>query len=578
MFRYILLLTLLWCPMSDVWAQVKRYNPLDNSENILQGQGWSTELKGSYHRFPDRAKDTVREAVWNLACNSAGLGIHFYTNASSITVRYIVKGGKSMPHMPATGVSGVDLYAMNADGEELWCAGKYNFGDTVTYRFGGLVYKEANHRHGYEYRLSLPLYNEVEWLEIVVPDASSFSFLPRRPEKPIVVYGTSIAQGACASRPGMAWTGILERRLDYPLVNLGFSGNGRLEPEVIDFVNEIESCLFIVDCMPNMAYFKTEEVCPRLVNAVRQIRAVHPSIPILLTEHDGYANGRTNEEQLKGFTAHNVESRKAYEALKQEGVAGVYYLSYEEIAMPQDGMVDGIHASDYGMEVYAAAYEKKVREILCMPVGEVSTMRPVSQWRDADTYDWKQRHAEVLALNKQEPPKAVILGNSIIHFWGGRPEGAHKRGAESWNRVLEPAGFHNLGYGWDRVENVLWRIYHGELDGYDAERVVFMIGTNNLDCNTNEEIVAGIGNLLKESRVRQPKAVFGVIGILPRKGQESRIVAINKLIRSEALRAGATFKDAGRVLLNRQGTIDESLFTDGLHPNTAGYERLSKEL
>lgn len=133
-----------------------------------------------------------------------------------------------MPHMLSTGVSGVDLYTMDCDGKQYWCAANYQFGDTIRYTYNDLTYRNT-HNNGNEFTLYLPLYNGVKSLQIGVPEGSRFDFVYPPSEKPIVIYGTSIAQGACASRPGMAWANILQRKLDMPIVNLGFSGNGQLD-------------------------------------------------------------------------------------------------------------------------------------------------------------------------------------------------------------------------------------------------------------------------------------------------------------------------------------------------------------
>lgn len=85
---------------------------------------------------------------------------------------------------------------------------------------------------------------------------------------------------------------------------------------------------------------------------------------------------------------------------------------------------------------------------------------------------------------------------------------------------MEPAGFQNLGYGYDRIENVLWRIYHGELDGYEADKVVLMIGTNNMGISPDKDIVEGLRFLIRAIRNRQPKATVKMIGILPRREHE----------------------------------------------------------
>src|SRR5690606_36947126 len=198
-------------------------NPLNQKVDVVQGQGWAQELKGTYQRLPDRMQSQVRPVVWRLSKDNAGVFVEFETNAPKFEVRYAVNGPVSMHHMPSTGVSGVDLYAKGANGWE-WAAGKYSFKDTISYRFENLKVGD-----GKTFLLYLPLYNSLKWLEIGVENQYSFEFLPLKSEKPIIVYGTSIAQGACASRPGLAWTSILGRKLNMPIVNMAFSGNGRLE-------------------------------------------------------------------------------------------------------------------------------------------------------------------------------------------------------------------------------------------------------------------------------------------------------------------------------------------------------------
>lgn len=572
--KTVVLFVVLFVLVLPLKAQWVWHNPIQAKENVIQGQGWPEELKGSYARLPDQAKELIRREVWSLSRNNAGIAVHFYSNSPQIKVRYQVSGSYAMPHMPSTGVSGVDLYARNQEGEDYWCAAKYSFGDTIVYNYNDVVY-DVRHGKGYEFRLYLPLYNTVKWLEIGVPAGSSFEFIPRRMEKPVVVYGTSIAQGACASRPGMAWTAILERELDRPLINLGFSGNGKLEKNMIDFINKIEAAVYVLDCMPNM--YKEDDPEELLVAAVKQIREQHPQTPVLITEHDGYTNERTNAGQREAYTRANAGARKAYERLKNEGVVGLYFLSHGEIGMDMEAMVDGVHPTDYGMMIYARAYEKVLRDILKEPVGEYSTTRPVRQRREADGYNWNARHATILQMNRENPPVGLILGNSIVHYWGGYPEVRWKNGKASWDKWMEPAGFRNLGFGWDRIENVLWRVYHDELSGFEAKKIVLMIGTNNLADDTDDEIVAGMRLLVEAIKERQPAANIKVVGILPRRGVEDRIALLNNRIEKVVSLLGVEFCDAGSGLLV-SGKIDEKLFKDGLHPNEKGYEKIVRKI
>ena len=345
-------------------AQTKWLDPLQQSQPVVQGRWWSDELRSNYHRLPDRAKEHVRAAVWNLSRQSAGLSIRFHSNAPSIRVRYRVTGGLSMFHMPSTGVSGLDLYATDADGRLRWCASRFNlsFKDTINYEFKDITYFTGEDR-GYDFELFLPLYNEVSWMEIGVPEDRELQFIPSNKEdKPIVVYGTSIAQGACASRTGMAWTNIVHRESGYPVINLGFSGNALIEEEVFRFLAEIDARMFILDCLPNMSTERSELIYDRLLKGVDILRQ-HSQAPILLVEHD-YANGVSSKQALDWYTNSNKEQRRAYEAMKANGVKGLYLLTHKELNFTQDSMVEGLHPNDLGMRQYADAYLRKISKIL----------------------------------------------------------------------------------------------------------------------------------------------------------------------------------------------------------------------
>lgn len=557
-------------------AQYKWFNPQKEKFPVVRGQAWQgqqEEPSTAYTRLPQRAREKVRGDVWNLSLQSAGLSIAFRSNSPEIKVRYVVKGSLSMPHMPATGVSGIDLYATDNNGQERWCAGRYAMRDTITYDFSELSYA-SKARDGFEYQLFLPLYNNVSWLEIGVPESASFRFLPVSQEKPLVIYGTSIAQGACASRPGMAWGNILNRKSGHPVINLGFSGNGRLESELFDLLSEIDAKLFIIDCMPNLPGEKAKVVYDRTLAGVKKLRNASKA-PILLVEHDGYANDASSEEAEKSYRMANTELRKAYDALQQEQIADIYYLTKEEIGIPADGMVDGVHATDLGMQQYADSYLKKIREILHEKSEGPTSCIPCKQQRDS--YDWYERHEEVLKLNRQNAPEIVMIGNSITHFWAGEPTARTQRGKEAWEKLFENKSVHNLGFGWDKTENVLWRIYHGELDGFKANTIFLLIGTNNLQFNTDEEIIQGILGVTEAIKTRQPQAKLCVMGILPRKNMEKRILQINKGLRKK-LEKNCTYIDLTSLFTSKGGIINSALFIDGLHPNAEGYEKIAETL
>jgi lysophospholipase L1-like esterase len=364
--------------------EYKYWNPARDSAFILEGQAWPKEVKDYYDRLPASAENVVRKPVWELSKNSAGLKVRFRTNSPEIIVRYAVTGGLQMPHMPATGVSGVDLYARNPEGDWLWAAGRYSFGDTIIYRFTNL---SPSGEQGRDYDLYLPLYNSVKWMEIGIVKESLFKPLSVGKDKPIVVYGTSIAQGGCASRPGLAWPAILNRKLNLPVINLAFSGNGRLEKEVIDFITKIDARLYVLDCLPNLTGTPTNELKRKIVEAIKQIQLVRPNTPILLADHDGYMDEKINLVSRKSYQDANnalknvfdsflsrrvppektlirIHSTKGGDSSEKKRVKNIFLLTKNDINQDIESTVDGVHPNDIGMMHYAEAYEKKIKSIL----------------------------------------------------------------------------------------------------------------------------------------------------------------------------------------------------------------------
>lgn len=254
-------------------------------------------------------------------------------------------------------------YKIDKDGKELWLAPKYSFKDTVKFAYTKIEALNVS-VDNLRYTLFLPLYNEVEWLEIGNDNGSTFSFEKASSLKPIVAYGTSICQGACASRPAMAWTNILQRRLDYPIVNLGFSGSAYFEKPVIDVLSEIDAAVYVIDGMPNAYAIPAPALQDTLAKAVRQIRAKRPDTPIVLVDHCGYSHGAVYKK-FRDAQDHALNAlEEVYQQLRKEGVKGLYRLRYKDIGMTGEMTVEAIHMSDYGMTNYANAYEPLLKKIL----------------------------------------------------------------------------------------------------------------------------------------------------------------------------------------------------------------------
>jgi len=532
-----------------------------------------------FHRLPVSMKDSIRKPVWDLSENTAGEFIHFKTTATEITVRYTLASKNfSMPHMPSTGVSGLDLFAIDVNGNWNWAPARYHFGDTCSYTFRNL-FLVKNGTDVSDFYLYLPLYNSVKWLSIGVNEKDSFLFAEKRKEKPIVAYGTSILQGAVASRPGLAWTNILQRNLDRTIVNLGFSGNGRFEKPIFDLMAKVDAQMYILDCMPNLTKgYSEEEIKNRVVYGVNKLREKDKDVPILFTEHAiGYAPFFMDTARLNEYHHSSLMIEKIFNELQKTGIRNIYLLTDKEIDFDINSTTEGLHPNDIGMMKYAVAYEQKIRHILNEPIGKVVTEIPVEQYRDG--YDWIERHEQVKEDIKQNNPQNLIIGNSIIHYFGGTPTYQVVRGEPAWDKYLKPLKVQNAGFGWDRIENVLWRVYHAEFDDFKGKNIVLMIGTNNLSAkNSDSEIVEGLQFLINAIKQRKPDANIIMVGILPRTKSEERVATINKKIKEMSLQNHIDYVDFGKDFLIN-GKVNSKLFiSDGLHPNADGYKVLGKDI
>ena len=204
-----------------------------------------------------------------------------------------------------------------------------------------------------------------------------------------------------------------------------------------------------------------------------------------------------------------------------------------------------------------------------------STLVPVTQNRDFQIYDWADRHAAASALMKSRQPDIVMLGDSITHFWGGDPVGGRRTGVDEWDRFFSGRRVVNLGYGWDRTENVLWRLTHGEFDDVSPKVVVVMIGTNNIKLNTPDEIAAGIAAICAELHRRSAATRILLLGIFPRGAApdetRAKVDLVNERIARLAGTDGVTYLDLGKAFLEADGAISKEIMYDFLHPTAKGY-------
>ena len=204
-----------------------------------------------------------------------------------------------------------------------------------------------------EFLLYLPLYDGIDSLfigidresEIRSPEESKFT------GKPIVFYGTSITQGGCATRPGMSYTSIIERKLGREVINLGFSGNGRMEPELAELMAEIDAACYVIDCLPNL---NSEQVIERTIPFVEFLKRIHPDIPVLLIESAIPEKAFFNQESRNEVEAKNKNLFSSFQQLQQQGIEQIYYVPQEKLlGYDREATVDGVHYTDLGFMRYA---------------------------------------------------------------------------------------------------------------------------------------------------------------------------------------------------------------------------------
>ena len=324
-------------PDSDlVW-----YDALDIG---LEGQGWQ-DLARPYDRLPKSAEGVVRKSVWGLSRHSAGISVRFLSNSDTIAATWSLRRSMlAMDHMPATGVSGLDLYVR--DGEQWrWVATgrpREQEGNTATL-VTGLP-------HGvHEYQLYLPLYNGTKSLQIGIEPGKTIARAPDYPDeksRPILFWGTSILQGGCASRTGMAYPSIIGRNLDRPTINLGFSGNGKMDPEIVDMIAKLDPSMYVIDCVPNM---NPESVAERTGPLVRKLRAAHPDIPVVLVESIVYQNGWFVAASEDRYQNNNFALRREFDKLIDSGITNLHYIPGDNLLGDDElGTVDGVHPTDLG--------------------------------------------------------------------------------------------------------------------------------------------------------------------------------------------------------------------------------------
>jgi len=311
------------------------------SENLTYYDGTAPPFKvyglvrggsGRLQRLPDNIKTNVNEGVTELADYTAGGRVRFRTDSAVVSVAVVPLHGNIPVNMSLIGMTGCDIYA---DGV---------YRQTVRPLAEGGEYEESLEKEPTEadIEINLPLYNGVTGLKIGLTKNSAVGDAAPYAGGPILFYGSSITQGSSASRPGNAYTSIVSRRLKRDHINLGFSGSGRGEAIVAEYIGGLELGAFVMDYDHNAP--DAEHLSRTHEAFFKIVRSMRPLLPVLFISKPD-----TDRDPSSGERRDIIY--KTYTNAKNAGDTRVYFIDGGTLFGGADRdacTVDGSHPNDLG--------------------------------------------------------------------------------------------------------------------------------------------------------------------------------------------------------------------------------------
>lgn len=325
------------------------------------------EESGLYTRMPHEIAKSVSSGVEYLAYRCSGGRLRFVSDSPYIAIKASLPAFMPMPHMAITGSHGFSLYADGAFVQK-YVPSFEAFVDGVDYsspftsriRFveSRTVFAEKD-RHETLYEIYFPLYGGVAELYVGIKEGSVVKSAPEyKYKKPLLVYGSSITQGACVSRPGNDFVSMIARWLDSDYINLGFSGCGNAEQEMLDYIKSIDASVYAYDY--NLYNSRPKRVLPPHYDIYKQIRTARPDSAILLYDKPFYEGDSTYERR-------SALVRSTYERAFEEGDVKVIHIGAEEMFQNDNRdccVADCSHPNDLGAMRIAKAMFGPIKAFL----------------------------------------------------------------------------------------------------------------------------------------------------------------------------------------------------------------------
>ena len=313
-------------------------------------RGWD-DCHLAFSRLPSSFQSSFNSSAWSCSMHSAGVAVRFATNSRTIGVKYTLWANAHMNHQAPTGTKGMDLYILN-DGKEWRHVNTIRPEDRKNQEGDFNVNLDGSM---HEFMIYLPLYDGVTEMFVKIDEGATITkgnYDAIDPNKRVVMYGTSILQGGCASRTGMSPTAILSRMLNAEVINLAFSGGGKMELTAAQKIATIPNVsAFVVDPVPNC----DDIMCRDLTyNFVKTLRDAHPGVPVIMVEGPMYPYSWHNSYFKSYLPLKNKYFHDNYLKLLEDDPSNLYYVTCENLdGIEDDGTVDGIHLTDLGFKYYA---------------------------------------------------------------------------------------------------------------------------------------------------------------------------------------------------------------------------------
>lgn len=325
----------------------------DAREFTLIGKAASTPQ--FYHRVDTVKYNEMPVIVKRLFTNSSGLAIMFKTNSNIISAKWSTVNSHSMNNMTDIAHKGLDLY-IKRNGKWIFAGVGRPTGNSTK---AELVNNMADGEK--ECLLYLPLYDELKSLEIGISDNCYIKPIPNPFSQRVIIYGSSIVQGASAGRPGMAYPARMSRSLGIDFINFGLSGNGRMEKTVADMIKDMKADAYILDCVPNPS---PEEITERAAYLITTIRKHHPSAPIIMVSGGWRENANFNVKLKERLLKKNENFKREYKKLKDSGMKNLYYIEGNMLGDDHEGSTDSIHPNDLGFDRMLQAIQPVIANVL----------------------------------------------------------------------------------------------------------------------------------------------------------------------------------------------------------------------